>query len=347
MLLLIYKKICYINTQVAMKTKLKSAISFKLIEHLLADDLERFNSLMTQRLGSDIQLVNQISQHIVSGGGKRLRPIVMMLTSKAVNPDSLKHILAALIIELIHTATLLHDDVVDNSILRRGQSTANIKFGPEASVLVGDFLYSRSFQLMIDLNDSRFIKLMSDATNTIAEGEVMQLMHSHNPDLDEPTYMQVIFRKTAALFEAAARGSGLINDQNEAICDALSGYGRHLGNAFQLIDDCLDYSADTEVLGKNIGDDLAEGKMTLPLIIAKRRGTAGERNLIREALTEGNSDNLKSICLIIQSTEALNYCYEIAEAETNKAVASLSLLGRSKYKTALEHLALDSLERIR
>ena len=201
-----------------MKKTKKSETPYDLIELLLEEDLSDFNRLMIQRLGSDIRLINQISEHIISSGGKKLRPIVTMLTSRAVNPDSSKHILAALIIELIHTATLLHDDVVDNSMLRRGQSTANTKFGPDASVLVGDFLYSRSFQLMTELNDERFIKLMSDATNTIAEGEVMQLMHSHDPDLNEASYMQVIFRKTGALFSAAAKGSALINNQDTKIC---------------------------------------------------------------------------------------------------------------------------------
>ena len=320
-------------------------LNLKRINALVKDDLDDFDRLISQRLGSDIRLVNEISRHIIDAKGKRIRPLVSLLASRAVTESPSNHVLAALIIELIHTATLLHDDVVDQSLLRRGKPTANAKFGPKPSVLVGDFLYSRSFQLMNEIENEQMMKIMSNTTNTIAEGEVLQFMSANNPKLTEEDYMQIIYRKTSALFEAATEISGVIQNQEKEICLALKKYGRHLGNAFQIIDDCLDYNSSETVLGKNIGDDLMEGKTTLPLIIAQQRGTAAENHLISEAIFNGDLTNLKSILLIIEATESIEYCIERATEETNHAIAELEALPSTKYKDGLIKLATLALGR--
>jgi octaprenyl-diphosphate synthase len=306
---------------------------------LITDDWDDVNRLIYKRLGSDVALVNQVAHHIIHHGGKRLRPLTVLLAARACGCGSGAPVPAAAIIEFIHTATLLHDDVVDNSGLRRGQETANSVFGNQASVLVGDFLYSRSFQMMVELGDIRILDVLADATNTIAEGEVLQLMNCNNPDITERDYMEVIYRKTAKLFEAGAQLGAILANESEAVEQALAGFGRHLGRAFQLVDDALDYDAKPEELGKNIGDDLADGKPTLPLIYAMNNGSAAERHLIREAIESGSTQNLRSIQLAIETTGGLRYTAERAREEAELALASLDTLPDSRYRSGLRTLA--------
>lgn len=309
------------------------------LRELIADDWENVNRLIYKRLGSDVALVNQVAHHIIHHGGKRLRPLTVLLAARACRCEGDAPIPAAAIIEFIHTATLLHDDVVDNSGLRRGQETANSVFGNQASVLVGDFLYSRSFQMMVELGEMRVLEVLADATNTIAEGEVLQLMNCNNPDITERDYLEVIYRKTAKLFEAGAQLGAILAQESAETESALADFGRHLGRAFQLVDDALDYDAEPEQLGKNIGDDLAEGKTTLPLIYAMNNGSAAERHLIREAIESGNTQNLRSIQLAIESSGGLRYTAERAREEANLAIASLEALPGSGYRDALKTLA--------
>ncbi len=254
---------------------------------LTHDDRHAVDREITRRLQSDVALINKLAGYIIHSGGKRLRPLIVLLASRACGYQGTDHVALAAIVEFIHTATLLHDDVVDSSELRRGQSTANVVWGNEASVLVGDFLYSRAFEMMVDVRDMRVMEILSKATNTIAEGEVMQLLNCREPDISEEHYLYVIRSKTAKLFEAAAQLGAVISGSDTAIEQALAAYGMHLGTAFQLIDDVLDYSSDSKALGKNIGDDLAEGKPTLPLIHALRTGNVHQRELLRTALSEG------------------------------------------------------------
>jgi len=312
---------------------------------LVAEDWQAVNRLIVKRLGSDVALVNQVAHHIVHGGGKRLRPLTVLLAARACGYAAGSHIPAAAIVEFIHTATLLHDDVVDASSLRRGHETANALFGNQASVLVGDFLYSRSFQIMVELGDLRILEVLADATNTIAEGEVLQLMNCNNPDLSEDDYMEVIYRKTAKLFEAGTRIGGILGKVDDSIECALMLYGRHLGQAFQLVDDALDYDATTEELGKNIGDDLAEGKPTLPLIYAMKHGSAAEKHMIREAIETGGTQNLTSIQLAIETSGGLRYTAQRAQQETQLAAQALEPLPASAFKVALENLALFAVRR--
>jgi octaprenyl-diphosphate synthase len=309
------------------------------LRELIKDDWENVNRLIFKRLGSDVALVNQVAHHIIHHGGKRLRPLTVLLAARACRCETTAPIPAAAIIEFIHTATLLHDDVVDNSGLRRGQETANSLFGNQASVLVGDFLYSRSFQMMVELQDLKVLAVLADATNTIAEGEVLQLMNCNNPDITERDYMEVIYRKTAKLFEAGAQLGAILAGQEAPIEQALADYGRHLGRAFQLVDDALDYDAEPEELGKNIGDDLADGKPTLPLIYAMNNGSAAERHLIREAIESGSTQNLRSIQLAIETSGGLRYTAERAEEEAALAIAALEALPGSAYREALKTLA--------
>jgi len=309
------------------------------LRELVLDDWDNVNRLIFKRLGSDVALVNQVAHHIIHHGGKRLRPLTVLLAARACRCETEEPIPAAAIIEFIHTATLLHDDVVDNSGLRRGQETANSLFGNQASVLVGDFLYSRSFQMMVELGHLRILKVLANATNTIAEGEVLQLMNCNNPDISELDYMEVIYRKTAKLFEAGARLGAILSGQEETIEEALADYGRHLGRAFQLVDDALDYDAEPEELGKNIGDDLADGKPTLPLIYAMNNGSAAERHLIREAIESGSTQNLRSIQLAIETSGGLKYTAQRAEEEAALAVQSLDALPASAYRDGLKVLA--------
>jgi octaprenyl-diphosphate synthase len=312
---------------------------------LIDDDWAGVNRVIFQRLGSDVALVNQVAHHIIHHGGKRLRPLAVLLSARACGCDTKDHIAAAAIIEFIHTATLLHDDVVDNSGLRRGQETANSLFGNQASVLVGDFLYSRAFQMMVELGRLRVLEVLANATNTIAEGEVLQLMNCHNPDIGEADYMEVIYRKTAKLFEAGTRLGAILAGQDEATETALAAYGRHLGRAFQLVDDALDYDAKPEELGKNIGDDLADGKPTLPLIYAMNNGSAAERHMIREAIVSGSTQNLRSIQLAIETSGGLAYTASCADTEAKSAIEALRALPASKYKQGLADLAEFAVKR--
>jgi octaprenyl-diphosphate synthase len=295
-----------------------------------------------------VLLVNQVAEHIVAGGGKRLRPLIVLLAARAAGyRDGAQHHLAAAIIEFIHTATLLHDDVVDESDLRRGRRTANAVFGNAASVLVGDFLYSRSFQLMVELGRAEVMAVMADTTNRIAEGEVMQLMHVHNPDVDEAAYRRVIERKTAVLFEAAGRLGAILAEAPPTVLDALARYGRELGFAFQIADDWLDYVADADALGKHLGDDLAEGKATLPLIRALATVGAGDRDVLRRALADGDVEALPAVRRIIERSGALDHARGAAEAHADAARRALDALPDSPEREALAAVARYAIERDR
>jgi octaprenyl-diphosphate synthase len=309
------------------------------IRALVTDDLQRVDQTIVQRLASDIVLVNQVSQYIIGAGGKRLRPLSVVLAARACGHQGQKHVPAAAIIEFIHTATLLHDDVVDGSDMRRGRNTANHVFGNEASVLVGDYLYSRSFQMMVELGDLRIQEVMANATNTIAEGEVLQLMNAHDPETTEQRYLEVIYRKTAKLFEAGAQMAAILSGSPREIEQSMVDYGRHLGTAFQLVDDVLDYKATAEELGKNLGDDLAEGKPTLPVIYALAHAPAAEAARLREAIETGGIDDLDQITRLIETSGGLEYTARMARHEKDMAVEALGRLPASKYRDALVTLA--------
>ncbi|MDO6707651.1 octaprenyl diphosphate synthase [Photobacterium sp. 1_MG-2023] len=321
-------------------------MDFKTIQALTADDMAAVDAKIQAQLTSEVALINQLGFYIVSSGGKRLRPILAILAARALGYQGEKHITAAAFIEFIHTATLLHDDVVDESDMRRGKATANAAFGNAASVLVGDYIYTRSFQMMTSLRSLRILDIMSEATNVIAEGEVQQLMNCNDPDTTEASYMQVIYSKTARLFEAATQVAAILSDASESVELALQEYGRYLGTAFQLIDDVLDYSADGEEMGKNVGDDLAEGKPTLPLLHAMQHGNAVQAAMIREAIERGNGlDKLQPILACMEEHGSLAYTQQRAEEEAEKAIAALSVLPESDYKAALIALAHLSVNR--
>ena len=321
-------------------------MDIELIRAPIADDLRAVDALIRQQLHSDVVLINQLAGYIIEGGGKRLRPMTVLLAARACGCTGDDHIAAAAaIIEFIHTATLLHDDVVDESSLRRGRETANAIWGNQASVLVGDFLYSRSFQMMVGIGLMRVMEILADTTNTIAEGEVMQLLNCHDPDTTEERYMAVIYCKTAKLFEAAAQLGAVLAGRPREEELALGRYGMHLGTAFQLIDDVLDYRASSAELGKNIGDDLAEGKPTLPLIHAMRHGTDEEARIIREAIEQGGLDRLDLVTHTIESTGALDYTAQLAAGEAKRAIAELKLLPDSPAKDALVGLARFAVSR--
>jgi len=315
------------------------------IRALIGAEMDAVDRLIQQRLRSEVVLINQLGAYIVSSGGKRLRPVVVLLAARACDYRGNDHHAAAAIIEFIHTATLLHDDVVDASELRRGRETANALFGNEASVLVGDFLYSRSFQMMVEMDSMRIMRILADTTNTIAEGEVMQLLNVHDPETTEERYMDVIHSKTAKLFEAAARLGAVLGQRSDAEEAALAEYGMRLGTAFQLTDDLLDYSASSETLGKNVGDDLAEGKPTLPLIHAIRHGSADQRRVVREAIEQGGREHIDEIIQAIESTGAIDYTARLARQEVEQAVNALSILPGSIHRDALIGLARFSVER--
>lgn len=315
------------------------------IRSLIADDMTAVNRYIHKSLYSEVALINQLGHYIVNSGGKRLRPILALLSARVHGYHGEEHIKLAAIIEFIHTATLLHDDVVDASSMRRGRETANEIWGNEASVLVGDFLYSRSFQMMVDIKNMRVMSVLADTTNTIAEGEVMQLINCNDPETTEQRYLETIRSKTAKLFEAATRLGAVISESGKEREEAAARYGAHLGTAFQLIDDVLDYSADADQLGKNIGDDLAEGKPTLPLLYAMWHGTAEQSQLIRKAIESGGRDQIEKVLFAINETGALDYTRRCAEEEARKARASLSSLPPSPYKEALLTLANFSVER--
>ena len=311
----------------------------------IADDLHAVDALIRRQLHSDVALINQLAGYIIDGGGKRLRPVTVLLAARACGYGGRQHIDAAAIVEFIHTATLLHDDVVDESSLRRGRETANALWGNQASVLVGDFLYSRSFQMMVGIGSMRVMDIMADTTNTIAEGEVMQLLNCHNPDTTEERYMAVIHCKTAKLFEAAARLGAVLAERPREEELALARYGLHLGTAFQLIDDVLDYNASSAEMGKNIGDDLAEGKPTLPLIHAMRHGAPEEIRLIRSAIEQGGLEQIEIVTRTIESTGALDYTSRLAAKEADRAIAHLPMLPESPARDALIGLARFAVNR--
>ncbi len=314
-------------------------MEFESISTLIADDMKAADKLIQARLQSDVVLINQLGLYIINSGGKRLRPALTILCARACGYQGDQHINLATIIEFIHTATLLHDDVVDGSDLRRGKDTANAVWGNEASVLVGDFLYTRAFEMMVEMDSMRLMEILSHTTNVIAEGEVMQLMNCNDPDTTEQRYLDVIHHKTAKLFESAGQLGAVISGATPAVEQAMADYAMHLGSAFQLVDDVLDYSASSEVLGKNIGDDLAEGKPTLPLIYAMRTGSAEQAAVIRQAIEQGSREKMTDIVEIINTTGAIDYTAQAAENETNLAKETLAILPESGYKTALLALA--------
>jgi octaprenyl-diphosphate synthase len=303
------------------------------------------DAVIRERLSSRVALIDQISHYIVNAGGKRIRPRLLLLFSDAFGFEGRAKYELAAAVEFIHTATLLHDDVVDESSMRRGRSTANAIFGNAASVLVGDFLYSRAFQMMVSVNQMRVLDVLADATNTIAEGEVLQLINMHDPDLAVDEYLRVIRFKTAKLFEASARLGAILGGVDPSTEEACADYGRSLGTAFQLVDDLLDYSGKTDELGKNVGDDLREGKPTLPLLIAMERGTEGERALIRHAIEAGENERLSEIVAIVQRTGAIDATREAAEVETAKARACLEAVPAGPARDALLELCFRSVRR--
>ena len=325
--------------------KTTDSLTFEGVVTLARDDMAAVDRLISTSLESDVALVSQVSQYIVASGGKRLRPLLVLLAARALGYEGEQHVRSAAIIEFIHTATLLHDDVVDGSARRRGKDTANTVFGNQASVLVGDFLYSRAFQMMVDVDSMRVMKILADATNTIAAGEVMQLMAIHDPDTTEEAYRQVIYRKTARLFEAGTQIAAVLADRDPGDEAAMITYGQNLGTAFQLVDDALDYNARSAELGKDLGDDLAEGKATLPLIYAMRKSSAEDNALIREAILDGGLDQLEKITAIIESTGALQYTAARAQEAADIAIAALSNVPDSDYKQALIAIAEFSVQR--
>ncbi|RUO74646.1 octaprenyl diphosphate synthase [Pseudidiomarina sediminum] len=317
------------------------------INALVANDMAGVNQLIGRELQSDVALINQLGLYIVNSGGKRLRPLLAVAAARAVGYQEQGHLTLATIVEFIHTATLLHDDVVDASELRRGKETANAVFGNEASVLVGDFLYTRAFQLMVTLDSMKVMKILSDATNIIAEGEVLQLMNCNDPDTTEASYFDVIYGKTGKLFEAATQLGAVLAEQPQAVEDALAAYGRHLGTAFQLVDDLLDYTADSEVMGKQAGDDLAEGKPTLPLLYAMWHGNSEETALIRAVIEQGDGrEQLPTVLAAMERTGALAYTRTLALKEAKLAKAQLEFLPASPYRDALAALADIAVDRV-
>jgi octaprenyl-diphosphate synthase len=315
------------------------------INALCHQDMAEVNRVIRQRLQSDVALVNQLGHYIIDSGGKRFRPLLVLLSARAHGYQGNLHHLLAAIVEFIHTATLLHDDVVDESSLRRGKETANELFGNAASVLVGDFLYSRAFEMMVDVNSMKVMDILANTTNVIAEGEVMQLMNVHDADTTEERYINVIHCKTAKLFEAATRLGAVLSNRGEPEETAMARYGMHLGTAFQLIDDVLDYTSSSDDMGKNVGDDLAEGKPTLPLIRAMSKGTPEQAALIRTAIEKGGYDYIDQVQAIIHATGALDYTAAVARTQADLALKSLDHLEDSDYKQALVSLAHLSVDR--
>ena len=314
-------------------------MTIEAIRRFIAADMEAVDRVIRTRLHSEVALIRQVAEYIISGGGKRLRPALLILSAGAFGYRGTHHHDLAAVIEFIHTATLLHDDVVDESALRRGRPTANSLFGNSASVLVGDFVYSRSFQIMVGLDNTRVLRVLADATNVIAEGEVLQLMNCNNPDIDEQGYLQVIRYKTAKLFEAATRLGAILGGASREDEDAIANYGVHLGTAFQLIDDVLDYSGDHTSTGKNVGDDLAEGKATLPLIYAMRHGTPEQAALIRRSIEQGGLADLTAVLAAIEQTGAIAYAREQAHTESRSACDALARLPDTPYRAHLLQLA--------
>ena len=312
---------------------------------LVAEDMALVDEFIQIRLNSEVNLIGQLGHYIANSGGKRLRPILLLLISRHFGYSGVQHINLAAIIEFIHTATLLHDDVVDASTLRRGQATANQRWGNEASVLVGDFVYSRAFQMMVETDSMRVMDILSNATNAIAEGEVQQLLNRHDPETTETRYLDVIRNKTAKLFEAAGQLATVICERPKNEEQAMAAYGRHLGTAFQLIDDALDYNATSSILGKNIGDDLAEGKPTLPLLYAMWNGSESQSKIIRGAIKNGGLEKIDEIRQAIESTGAIAYTAMLAQQEANSATEALKHFKSTTYLDALYTLARFAVER--
>ncbi|MEF9995114.1 MAG: polyprenyl synthetase family protein [Burkholderiaceae bacterium] len=312
----------------------------------IADDMRAVDTLIRDRLSSDVALINTIADYIIAAGGKRLRPAIVLMVARALGYQGSNHVLLAAVIEFIHTATLLHDDVVDESDLRRGRSTANAMFGNAASVLVGDFLYSRSFQMMVETDNMRVMRILADATNRISEGEVLQLLNIHDPSVDEARYFSVIERKTATLFEAGARIAAVAAGADRTVEDACGQYGASLGRAFQIVDDILDYSGKTEDIGKQLGDDLREGKVTLPVIHALRAVSAQDREFIATAIREGDGD-FDRITRIVVNSGALEYSRELAQREVETGINAAKTLPDSAHRNSLIHLLSFAIDRDR
>lgn len=322
-----------------------TAIDFESIKSLTLAEAKAVDQLILDELCSDVVLINQVGHYIIGNGGKRLRPMLLLLTAKTLGQVSRDHLTLAAVIEFIHTATLLHDDVVDESALRRGQDSANAVWGNAASVLVGDYLYSSAFEMMVRTNNMRVMEILSKTTTAIAEGEVLQLLNCNNPETTEDKYLEVISRKTAILFSAATRLGAVISNSDPDTEDALARYGQHLGIAFQLIDDALDYKADREELGKNLGDDLADGKPTLPLIHAIQNGTDEEAAIITNAIKSGDRGAFNAVYNIVQRTKAIDYTENRANLEAQNAIDAIAFLPDSAYKSALVSLARFSVQR--
>jgi octaprenyl-diphosphate synthase len=324
---------------------LPALIDFNAIKNLTSSEAAAVDQLILNELSSDVVLINQVGHYIISNGGKRLRPMLLLLTAKALGQVTDSHLILAAVIEFIHTATLLHDDVVDESALRRGQESANAVWGNAASVLVGDYLYSSAFEMMVRTHNMRVMEILSKTTTAIAEGEVLQLLNCNNPDTTEAKYLEVIARKTAILFSAATRLGAVLSNASQEVEDCLAAYGQHLGIAFQLIDDALDYKASTEELGKNLGDDLAEGKPTLPLIYAIAQGTPRQAQIVIDAIRNGSRESFTEVYDVVKSTQAIEYTEQQAQQQVQQAVAALACLEDSIYKQALTLLAEFAVQR--
>ncbi len=333
------------SSQSNLDSNIQAPIDFNLIKNLTNSEAKAVDQLIIDELSSDVILINQMGHYIVGNGGKRLRPMLLLLAAKALGNVTDNHLILAAVIEFIHTATLLHDDVVDESDLRRGKESANVVWGNAATVLVGDYLYSSAFEMMVRTGNMRVMEILSKTTTAIAEGEVLQLLNCNNPETTESKYLEVIARKTAILFSAATRLSAVIIGATPEVEEGLAQYGQHLGIAFQLIDDVLDYKSSPEDLGKNLGDDLAEGKPTLPLIYAIQNGSEEEANVIVEAIQNGSRDAFNDVYAIVQKTQAIAYTEQRADEEAEKAINALNVLPASEYKEALILLAKFSVQR--
>lgn len=319
--------------------------NFTDIRALMKSELDLMNKILVARLDSDVDLINKMSHHIITSGGKRIRPLLLLLCAKATDYDGDYHYSMAVVIELIHTATLLHDDVVDQSTTRRGEDTANELWGNAPSVLVGDFLYSRAFEIMVEPNSMSIMKIMSKATNEISKGEVLQLLNIKNANVTQTEYFEVIERKTACLFKAACQIAGILSSADQKVINAMGSFGMHLGNAFQIIDDTLDYESDSNIIGKEIGDDLSEGKVTLPMIYALEKTKKAENKILKDAIKNADASHIDQIVEILLNVDAFQYSRDIAKIESNRALESIDYLPDSKYKTALKLLCELSLER--
>ncbi len=319
--------------------------NFTEIQALMKSELDLMNKILVDRLDSNVDLISQMSQYIINSGGKRIRPLLLLICAKATEYDGDYHYSMAVVIELIHTATLLHDDVVDQSATRRGQETANELWGNAPSVLVGDFLYSRAFEIMVEPNSMEIMRILSKATNQISEGEVLQLLNIKNANVTQAEYFKVIERKTACLFEAACQIAGILSSADQKVINAMGSFGMHLGNAFQIIDDTLDYESDSNIIGKEIGDDLSEGKVTLPMIYALEKTKKAENKILKDAIKNADASHIDQIVEILLNVDAFQYSRDIAKIESNRALESIDYLPDSKYKTALKLLCELSLER--